>query len=199
MADQLATPQDLASFLQLGAYDALSTAKQETLTMLVELATAKVQRAAGGQRIVAATTYGAIIDLPYGYSDAYVPLPQQPVRSVIAVRMDGTALTDTYLRSGMLWRYAAWRSYSWTAPPQLSVDFEHGLLDGSQSLQYARSTVLELSRGGWGNPTGATSKAIDDYRVTYAEADARMVLPQPTADAIAAQYGTNAYVTMSRA
>ena len=34
-----------------------------------------------------------------------------------------------------------------------------------------------------GNPLGQTSKAIDDYRVTYAEADARMVLPPAAEEA----------------
>jgi hypothetical protein len=196
MADQLATPADLASFLQLGAFASLSQVKQDNLTMLVELATAKVQRAAGGQRILAATST-AVIDLDIDYDDQYVSLPQQPVRALVSAKLDGNTLTDVYLRMGMLWRWRGW-STSASVPPQLVVTTAHGLKDGDQGLQYARSTVLELARGGYGNPTGATSKAIDDYRVTYAEADARMVLPAPTADGIAAQYGTQAYVSLSR-
>lgn len=197
MADQLATPQDLASFLQLGAYASLTAEKQATLLMLVELATAKVQRAAGGQRIVAATTTGAVIDLASGYCDDYVPLPQLPVRAVGAVLLNGAAITDFYLRSQALWRLVGWSGYSWT-PPQLTVTYDHGHLAGSQALQIARNYVLELSRGGWGNPLGQTSKAIDDYRVTYAEADARMVLPPAAEEAIADAYGTSAYVSVSR-
>ncbi|MET0416386.1 MAG: hypothetical protein ABW022_10230, partial [Actinoplanes sp.] len=136
-------------------------------------------------------------DLDMEYDDQYVTLPQQPVRALVSVKLSGVTLTDVYLRSGMLWRARGW----WTnlnIPSQIVVTTAHGLKDGDQGLQYARSTVLELGRGGYGNPTGATSKAIDDYRVTYAEADARMVIPQPTADAIAAQYGTQAYVSLSR-
>lgn len=202
MADQLATPQDLASFLQLGAYASLTPEKQATLTMLVELATAKIQRAAGGQRIVIATTTGAVIDLPPGHCDDYVLLPQLPVRAVTSVAINGTAITDFHLRSQSLWRLTGWSGYSYGgysyAPPQITVTYDHGLLAGSQSLQLARGYALELSRGGWGNPLGQTSKAIDDYRVTYAEADARMVLPPAVEEAIADAFGTSAYVSVSR-
>lgn len=197
MADQLATPQDLASFLQLGAYASLSADKQATLTMLVELATAKVQRAAGGQRIVATTTTGAVIDLQPGYDDCYVPLPQLPVRAVASVALNGTAVTDYYLRSQCLWRATGWSGWSYI-PPQLITTYDHGHLAGAQALQLARNYVLQLARGGWGNPLGQTSKAIDDYRVTYAEADARMVLPPAAEEAIADAYGTSAYVSVSR-
>jgi hypothetical protein len=197
MADQLATPQDLASFLQLGAYASLTAEKQATLTMLAELATAKVQRAAGGQRIVAATTTGATIDLPAGYDDCYVPLPQRPVRAVTSVLLNGVAVTDFYLRSQSLWRSVGWSGWSFI-PPQVVPAYDHGHLAGPQALQLARDYVLELARGGWGNPLGQTSKAIDDYRVTYAEADARMVLPPAAEEAIAAAYGTSAYVSVSR-
>ena len=108
MADQLATPADLASFLQLGAYASLTPTRQATLTMLVELATAKVQRAAGYQRILAATSIGAMIDLSIGYDDDYVLLPQQPVRSVASVALNGVAITDWVLSGGMLWRARGW-------------------------------------------------------------------------------------------
>lgn len=197
MADQLATPQDLASFLQLGAYASLTAEKQATLTMLAELATAKVQRAAGGQRIVAATTTGAVIDLQPGYDDCYVLLPQLPVRGVASVALNGTAVLDYYLRSQSLWRSTGWSGWSYV-PPQLTVTYDHGHMAGSQALQLGRNYALELARGGWGNPLGQTSKAIDDYRVTYAEADARMVLPPAAEEAIAAAYGTSAYVSVSR-
>jgi hypothetical protein len=196
MADQLATPQELASFLQLGDYSTLTPAKQQTLTMLTELATAKVQRAAGGQRIILAEST-AVIDLPAGYDDCYVPLPQWPVRSVAAVSLNGGVITNFYLRSHALWRAERWGCWS-RVPPQIGVTYTHGHAAGSQSLVLARTAVLELARGGWGNPLGMTSKAIDDYRVTYAEADARMVLPRPTIDSLAQAYGRSAHVTVLR-
>lgn len=200
MADQLATPEDLASFLQLGPYDLLPLAKQETLTMLIELATAKVQRAAGGQRILLVTTVGAVIDLPLGHDDAYVQLPQLPVRSVASVAINGTVVTDFYLRSQSLWRISGWSgSYTYVAaPPQLTVTYTHGHAPDSLYLQSARGYTLELARGGWGNPGGVTSEAIDDYRVTYAEAEARMTIPAGIVESLRTQYGANAYVTVSR-
>lgn len=201
--DLLATPEELATYLQLGPYASLTPAKQASLTMLAQMATAKIQRAAGGQRIVAAVTTGAVIDLPAGHDDQYAALPQLPVRQVLSVAVDGTAITDYYLRSQALWRLRGWRGTGYgnvyTRPTQLTVSYAHGHLPGSQALQPARTWALELARGGYGNPKGVTSEAIDDYRVTYAEADARMQIPSGVASAIAAAYGTSAYVTMSRA
>lgn len=197
-ADMLCTAEDLAVFLQLGPYATLTPAKQASLTMLAQLATAKIQRAAGGQRIIAAVTTGAVIDLPEAYDDAYVMLPQLPVRSVMSVSLNGTAITDYYLRSQMLWRGYGWEGSYRGVPPQLTVTYAHGHLPGSPALAPARTWALELARGGYGNPKGVTSEAVDDYRVTYAEADARMQIPSGVAAAIAAAYGTGAYVTLSR-
>lgn len=191
MADQLATPADLASLLQRNL-DA------STANMLLELATAKVQRAAGGQRILDVTDT-AVIDVPAGDCEPYLELPQLPVRSVATVKLNGTTLTVTtdYKVSGQkLWRRVGW-SRLWD-PSQVIVTYTHGYPAGSQWLQLAREATLSLAAMGYGNPTGATSEAIDDYRVTYAQADARMQLSEHAADAIAAAYGTGAYVTSSR-
>lgn len=196
MADQLATPADLALLLQLGTYASLPTATQNTLTMLVELATAKVQRAAGGQRIVELTHEDVLIDVT-DPCDLYLALPQLPVQSVSSVEIDGAVITDWYLRRQMLWRAGGWMR-SWSPPSQVTVTFVSGYASGSQWLQLARDHTLSLARLGWGNPGGATSEAIDDYRVTYAEADARMQVSDYMAAAIADAYGTSAYVTLSR-
>jgi hypothetical protein len=197
MADQLATPQDLASLLQL-TYASLSAAQQATLTMLVELATAKVQRMAGGQRIVD-TTDTAVIDVT-DPCDLYLPLPQWPVISVTSVELDGTALvvgTDVFLRSQMLWRSSGWMN-RYSPPSQAVVTSRHGYIAGSQWLQLARDHTLSLAVMGWGNPTGATSEAIDDYRVTYAQADARMQPTEQMRAAISDAYGTSAYAVSVR-
>lgn len=196
MADQLATPQDLASLLQLD-YASLSAAQQATMLMLVELATAKVQRAAGGQRIVDLTDT-AVIDVdPCGEWDPYLPLPQFPVRSVSAVLVEGVAVIDYRLSSQMLWRSAGWQAL-WSQPTQVKVTYAHGYPTGSQWLQLARDSTLALAKLGWGNPGGVTSEAIDDYRVTYAEADARMQMTEFMRQSLADAYGTGAYVTSSR-
>lgn len=188
MADQLATPADLASLLQ-------QDLDASTANLLLELATAKVQRAAGGQRILDLTDT-AIIDVT-DEMDFFLPLPQRPVRSVSLVVLDGATITDWALRSQMLWCSIGWMR-SWVPPSQAVVTYAHGYLAGSQGLQLARDSTLALAKMGYANPTGVTSEAIDDYKVTYAEADARMQMTSFMADAIAAQYGTGAYVTLSR-
>lgn len=194
MADQLATPQELASILQLD-YASLSAAQQATMLMLVELATSKVQRAAGGQRIVDITDT-AIIDVdPWEYFN-YLKLPQLPVRSVSAVLINGVAITDWQLSKQQLWRTIGWNA-SVSEPTQVTVTYAHGYLTGSQWLQFGKDCTLALGKLGWGNPGGAVSEAIDDYKVTFAEADARMQMTEPMRQAIESAYGTSAYVTAS--
>ena len=195
MADQLATPQELASFLQLN-YATLSAAQQATMLMLVELATSKVQRAAGGQRIVQVTNTNTVIDVT-DPCDHHLALPQLPVQSVSSVKIDGTTIADWYLRRQMLWRSGGWmRSYS--PPSQVTTTFTSGYASGSQWLQFGKANCLSLGAMGWGNPGGATSEALDDYRVTYAEADARMQLTEYQEAAIMDAYGISAYVILSR-
>lgn len=195
MADQLATPQDLASLMQVD-YATLTAAEQATMTMLVELATAKVQRAAGGQRIVDATDT-AVIDVDPWERDLYLPLPQLPVRSVASVLIDGTAVTDWRLSKQMLWRSVGW-SQSWSEPTEVQVTYAHGYQTGSQWLQIGRDHALALARMPYGNPGGAKSERIDDYQVSYGEADARMQMTEFMRQAIADAYGASAYSTGSR-
>jgi hypothetical protein len=188
MADQLATASDLASLLQ-------SDLDASTATLVLELATARVQRAAGGQRILDVTDT-AVIDIDPWSNDYYLPLPQLPVRSVALVVLDGVTITDWVLRNQKLWRLNGWLT-TCSQPSQVKVTSSHGLLAGSQGLQLARSMTLSLARMCYPNPTGVLSEAIDDYKVTYAEADARMQMTPQMEQAIADAYGTSAYVTVS--
>jgi hypothetical protein len=188
MADLLATPTDLATALQ----EDIDTA---TATMLLELATARVQRAAGGQRIVDVTDT-AIIDVTDPY-DEYLTLPQLPVRSVSSVLLDGVAITDWYLRQQKLWRSSGWMA-CWSPPSQVTVTYAHGHLTGSQYLQPARDFTLSLAVMAADNPKARTSESNGDRRISYAEAEARMQMTQSMRDAIAAQYGAGVYVTNSR-
>lgn len=190
MADTLATPSDLASALQRDLD--LSTA-----TLLLELATAKVQRAAGGQRIVDTTTTAGQFTVDACDWDPNLPLAQYPIRSVGTVLLDGTAITDFSLRNQMLWRAAGWRG-STSTPALVTVTYTHGYTAGSQGLQLARGATLALAQLGYGNPDNTKSEAIDDYRVDYGEADQRMQLTEHLAAAIRDAYGTSAYTTGSR-
>jgi hypothetical protein len=191
MADQLVTPSELASFLQKDVDTA-------TATLLIELATGKVQGAAG-QRLVAATsTFVIDVDLCSGY-EPYLALPQSPVRSVASVEIDGATTTDWLLRSQKLWRLNGWNTNS-SAPTQVTaVGVAHGYLDGSQMLELARSYVFGLCAMPYETGGAAVqSEQIDDYRVTYAQADAAMVVTPAMKDQLIKAYGTSAYVTSSR-
>lgn len=187
MADQLATPAELALVLQR-VLDA------DTADLLLDMATARVQRAASGQRILAATST-AVIDVdPAAYGDCYLELPQHPVRSVSAVTLDGVAITDWRLSSQMLWRRSGWCALAYE-PSQVTVASAHGYLVGDQALELARDATLSLAQLGYGNPDLVKSESIDDYRVTYADADARMQMTEHMRMALADAYGRSAYST----
>ena len=186
MADQLATLTDLASLLQ-------SDVDNSTGTMLLELATSIVQQAAGGQRIIDLTDT-AVVDASWDY---WLDLPQRPVRSVTLVKIDGTTVTDAFLRGQSLWRAIGWMESS-SPPSTVAVTYVHGYPAGSQYLQLARSMVLSLAQAGYGNPSSVSSESIDDYSVSYDQAAARMQLTPFMADAIADAYGFSTYVTESR-
>jgi hypothetical protein len=193
VADQLVTPSELASFLQL-TYADLTAAQQATMAMLVQLSTGKIQAACGQRLIEATNTF--VIDVEWGSRSPWLDLPQRPIRSVASVEIDGTVYTDWLLRSQRLWRLGGW-GLNASAPSQVTVaDCAHGYPTGAQFLQLARDMCLALAAAGYGNPGGSVaSEQIDDYRVTYAEADSRMQVTPGMRDMLRDQYGMTAYVT----
>lgn len=186
MADMLATTGDLASLLQSSEVDA------STATMLIECATGVIQ-AAVGQRIVEATSTDVKLT---GADSPWLDLPQWPVQSVASVELDGAVITDWYLRDQKLWRWLGWQAYAYQ-PSEVVFTYTHGYPSGSQQLQLGRNVCLSLAQAGYGNPTGIKSEAIDDYRVTYAEALERMQLGENVRAALVNAYGKPAYVTGS--
>lgn len=187
MADQLATPEELASLLQ-------SDLDASTANLLLDLATGIVQGAVGGQRLVEVTDT-ALLDVTDPW-DPWLDLPQRPVRSVATVELDGVAVTDWRLRNQRLWRLIGWVS-ALCEPSQVAVTYTHGYPAGSPYLQTARAMTLSLAQAGYGNPSAVESEAIDDYRVSYAEALARMELTEHMRAALVAAYGRPATVTTS--
>jgi hypothetical protein len=188
VADQLATPADLAAMLQ-------SDVDTATATMLIELATSRVQGAVG-QRIIDLTDT-ALIDVDdYANWSQWLELPQHPIRTVTTVVLDGSTITDYLLRKQKLWRLNGWLTNFWM-PSQVAVTYSHGFPAGSQYLQLARSATLALAKMGYGNPAGLAGESIDDYRVTYDQASARMELGEPLRAALVAAYGTASHVTVS--
>ena len=194
MADQLATPQDLATLLQLD-YASLSAGQQATMAMLVEMATGLIQDVAG-QRILQVTDTAVIDVMDWS---VWLDLPQKPISSVATILLDGTAITDWAIRGQRLFRRVGWQT-TWLLPAQAKVTYTHGYAPGSQYLQVGRLACLSLGQVGYGRPNPAiTSEAIDDYRVTFAEAMARMVdsMTEFMQERIRNAYGTSAYVTES--
>lgn len=187
MADQLVTPSELASFLQQDVDTA-------TATLLIEMATGKIQAACGQRLIEATSTF--VLDVSPWQSGPWLDLPQHPVRSVASVEIDGTAYTDWLLRSQRLYRLGGWNLNA-SAPCQVVVgDVLHGYPSGAQGLQLARDMCLALAAAGYGNPGGSvSSEQIDDYRVTFAEAESRMQVTPGMRDMLRSTYAVGAYVT----
>jgi hypothetical protein len=193
MADQLATPSDLASALQQDLD--LSTA-----TLWIEAATAVVQEAAGGQRIVQVVADTATL---IGLTDQWLDLPQIPVTAVASVTLDGSTVTagaagsggSTYRRVGnRLWRGDGWQTYV-GEPSDVVVVNTHGYPTGHQSLQLGRNAVLGLGKVAYINVSGASREQIDDYSVAY-EAVAAVLEASPNLRrALRRQYGRRAALT----
>jgi hypothetical protein len=185
MADQLATPADLVSFLQQDVDPAPAA-------LLLEAATAVVQGTVG-QRLVQVVDDTVTIDLDQCDHGPYLELPERPVTAVTAVLIGSTAVTDYAVQSrGRLWRSYGWRSALTTfpsSPSQVTVTYTHGLTSTDQRLQLARSAVLSLAAAALVNPAGAVREQIDDYAVQYEAAASRMQLPDTFAALLRRRYG----------
>jgi hypothetical protein len=190
MADQLASPSDLASLVEQDVDTA-------TATLIVEVCTAVVQAAASGQRIVQVV---ADVDSAIGSQSQWLRLPQFPVTAVSSVTLDGAALTaglpgsgySTYrLVGNRLWRGCGWQTYC-GEPSTVGFTYTHGYATGRQELQLGRGAVLSIGRGLLTNPSGAASEKIDDYAVAYAAAEAALDGSPALRSAIQKQYGPKA-------
>jgi hypothetical protein len=191
MADQLATPEDLAALLQSDDVD------RATAELLLECATAVVQNAAGGQRIVRVVDDVVTLYLDEFDNDSnWLSLPQRPITSVGTVLIGATAVTDwsSQLSHNRLYRLYGWRSTLLLHPNQpssVTVTYTHGYATGDQKLQLARSATLAFAAGGFTNPSGAVREQIDDYAVQYADMSARMEATPALMTALRKQYGTS--------
>lgn len=186
MADRLCTPEDLASLLERDDVDRFKA------EMLIECATAVVQ-ASCGQRIVQVVDDEVTLDLDGWDGGLRLSLPERPVTAVGAVSIGATTVTDfsASLRRGSLWRAGGWRSLSVYGgePSTVSVTYTHGYATGDQRLQLARSAVLSLVKGVYGNPSGATQVAIDDYRAVFEAMASQMESSPFLAQLLRKQYG----------
>lgn len=149
MADQLADPADLASLLGRDDIDAYKA------TLLVEMSTAIVQEAAGGQRIV--QVVDDEIELQ-GTTEAYLNLPQIPVTAVTSVILDGVTLTagTDYTKVGnRLWRRTGWQSnwgqyaaQSYAVGPgagvEIAYSYNYGQRDFFAGVSEAQPSIVQI-------------------------------------------------------
>lgn len=189
----LATPEDLASFLQQD----LDTA---TATLALEGATAIVQ-AAAGQRILEVVGDVVVLDVDEHDYGPWLDLPEGPVSAVATVLVGATAVTDymAQLRRGRLYRSLGWRAANlgtWQAPSTVTVTYTHGLPVGDYRLELARTYALVLAGTGYGNPAGATRERIDDYDVQYDAMAARMEANPTMKAALRRMYGRTSRSTL---
>ena len=169
MADQLASPSDLAVLLGIP----LDAPK---MTLVIEAATAVVQ-AITGQRLVEVEDDEITL---LGSTDSWLDLPQRPVTAISVVNAAGVVLAEGTGR-GMYRQFGArlWRSCGWAEcayePSAVTVTYSHGYPAGDQGLQVARQATLGLAAGVYNNPGGGVSREqIDDYTVAYEAAAAAM-------------------------
>lgn len=189
MADQLATPADLASLLQ-------SDVDTSTATLLVELGTAVVQ-AAAGQRIIQVVDDTVTLDLDDHDGGTWLTLPERPVTAVTAVAIGATALTSPVGYTAQLSRSRLWRSYGWRStlinyynqPSTVTVTYTHGYPVGHQKLQLGRAAVLGIVKAAYSNPAGATRITIDDYTEAYDVISAAMDASPSLQGRLQRQYG----------
>lgn len=188
MADMLAAPADLNALLDDPVDATLAT-------LLIETATAVVQRAAGGQRIVLVADD---VLVRAGSRSSWFDLPQRPVVSVASVTLDGAAVTagpagsggTTYRRVGnRLWRGDGWQTYC-GEPSEVRVVYTHGLDTTDQDIQLARDAVLGLSVTAAEAPGAIKAEQIGSYRVSFDAVEA--ALTDSLAASLAAQYGRRA-------
>lgn len=190
MADQLASPADLASLLKQ-PFDEFDTA---SVILAIEVSSAIVQAACGQRLVLVADD----IETVYGGTDRVLALPERPVVSVASVTYNGVLLTQgtasgTWrLTPDGLWRDLGWTECPWEPAPGTDVVYTHGYAPDAQGLQLARGVTLSLARGLFVNPSGAVREQIDDYAVAYAEASAAFEANPGLLGALRRQYGRKA-------
>jgi hypothetical protein len=189
VADMIATREQLASALQKDVDNA-------TADVWLAASTAVVQEAAG-QRIVLVEDEQITLT---GTTDSWLRLPQQPVRSVATVLLDGAAVTlgvagsggATYrLRGTRLWRGDGWQKYV-GEPSEVDIIYSHGYDTAEQGIELARGTVIGLARTPYDNPSAVSREQIDDYSVAYQVASAALEVNKFLRRALRRQYGPRA-------
>lgn len=186
--DQLATPSDLASAVHADVDTA-------SATLAIECATAVVQAACGGRRIVRVVDDSEEV---WGGIGSVLRLKNWPIVSIGSVTYNGSTLTagtasGTWRRA----KYGIWRDLGWievcNEPLPTTVVYTHGYAPGDQALQLGRSAALSLGKAIFQSPDGVVIREqIDDYQVAYADASAALEASPSLTALLRKQYGPKA-------
>jgi hypothetical protein len=155
----LATPSDLASYLQAD----LDTA---TATVALEVVTGWVQGELG-QRIVQVTNDIAVFD----GGDRILYLPERPVSSVSSVSTtdyQGTTTTAVLNTDYRVRGYRlVWSGYGWAWPELVTVTYTHGYAAGTIP-QGIRGACLSAAARMYQNPESLRSETVGNVSWTAA-------------------------------
>ncbi|MFI2367300.1 hypothetical protein [Streptomyces sp. NPDC018833] len=163
------------------------------VAVYLDVASQAVREAAGVP--ISETTSTVTLEGEHGQ---WLRLPGLPVSSVATVELDGEAVTDWRLRSGMLWRAAGWTNCD--GPSEVEVTYTHGLLVVQSDIVDLVCRMVAAALTAYRSlETGealsadkvVTSERIGDYAVTFAN-DGRvteMDLPQYWRERLAARFG----------
>lgn len=179
---------DLATTADLSARGYVADDPTVEATMLA-VASSLVREAAGSPIAEHAATVTWWATEPGEWLD----IPVKPVRSISALTLDGTAITDHKLVHGDLWRSSGWYSCE-------PVEVEATLVCGLPAVpEHIKQLVCDLAILGIDTATAGAvdprvvAERIDDYSVTFSPAAATvasaMTIPSATRIALRAQFG----------
>jgi hypothetical protein len=174
---QLATPQRLASYLQMDL-DA------STANVALDGASATFEREADTK--FSSTTHVHTVE---GVGQQCISLPRQPVIAVQSLTVDGVTLaagTDFVRIGPNIYRLVGFGGFT-VYPAVVVVTYTYGYVAVPNDVELA---VLEIAGGVYQNPTRVVSEQIDDYSVRYQAGTA--IEPGPDWRVIAASYRVGA-------
>ncbi|MFD6874528.1 MULTISPECIES: hypothetical protein [unclassified Streptomyces] len=167
----------------------------------LDVASASLRDAAGCP--VSQTTSTVTVE---GEVGQWLRLPGPPVTAVTAVKLDGVAITDWRLRSGMLWRAAGWTGLE--EPSEVEVTYTHGLPTVPADIVDLVCRMVAAALAAYrSEPDGlglaardVRSERIGDYAVTYGDSGliTEMQLPDYLIERLATRFGGGVGVVRTR-
>lgn len=205
-----AAPADLATRLKR-TFDSPTTAQVQAL--LDDATEALVSDVLGGNKVTQGTTT-VVFNVPEG--SRTITLPQQPVRSVASVLMDGVAITGWVVRGGKLVLpcSVSWREQYDVVRPVLidsvdvTVTWTYGLAAIPGDLKawcmvLAAQALASLEGPMESLAPGAVQQVrIDDFAQSFAQGGDSagapgLVLPDAVRERLGSHWGVGAFVTDS--